>query len=156
MMIDLAVELANLIETTIVVDKVAVTAGSPAASDKCSAVYVWGSQIFHSPQPLQVAADDAGCFYRRAYELRYRIDVCRTVTQNERTEAQQLAEATRLYDYADEVWCAITSNASAGSLFTDSDCESVTVGALEIGDPLGDRVSAEGYVRVTYPCLPGS
>lgn len=79
MLIDLLVDVAALIEATIVVDKVSVTAGRPASSDECSAVYVWGSQIFDSPVGIQARGDTAGCLYRRAYEMNYRIDICRTV-----------------------------------------------------------------------------
>jgi hypothetical protein len=103
--------------------------------------------------------NDAGCVYRRAYELRYRIDICRNLTSDgkEQTTAVQLAEATQLYDYADAVWCALTAHASAGTLFTlISNCDQVTVGTLDFDGPRGDRVSAGGSVRVVYPCVDGS
>lgn len=158
--IDLAVDLASLIEETIAVQKVAVTPGSPAASDKCSAAYVWASRIYHTSQPLQISADDAGCYYYRAYEFRYRIDVCMPIGEGgkEIDTDQFLEKSTELYDYADAVWCAIAAAASAGSLFAvvGIDCEAVTVGELVFSEPIGDRVSAEGYVRVSYPCQVGS
>lgn len=159
-LIDLAVDLASLIEATISVEKVAVTPGEPAASDECSAAYVWGEQIFDSPIGVQARGDEAGCAYRRAYEIRYRIDVCMPVGQGgkEITTAQFLSKSTELYDHADDVWCALVENASAGSLFavTGIACEDIVVGTLQIQEPQGDRVSAEGYVRVTYPCQVGS
>ena len=96
-LIDLAVDLASLIEATITVDKVAVTPGTPAASDECTAAYVLGEQIFDSPIGVQARGDEAGCVYRRAYEIRYRIDVCMPVEQGGRevTTAQYLETSTR-------------------------------------------------------------
>jgi hypothetical protein len=112
MIIDLAVDLAALIESTVTVQKVAVTPPNPAASDNCSAVYVWADQIFDSPIGVQARGDDAGCAYRRAYELRYRIDVCMPVGAGGRevTTAQFLDTSTELYDYADTVWWSAPSS----------------------------------------------
>lgn len=159
MMIDLAVDIATLIESTIVVDKVAVTAGEPAQTSQCSAAYVWGVTIGNSREAIDFAGNDPGCVYRRGYEFRYRIDICRDLpgSGREQTTAQQLAEATQLYDYADAVWCALTDAASAGTLFDNiGTCEAVTIGTLDFDSPQGDRVSAGGSLRVTDPCVSGS
>lgn len=155
MMIDLAQDIATLIENTITVDKVAVVAGEPAQTDKCTAVYIWGAAIGNSREAVDFAGNDAGCVYRRAYEFRYRIDICRSLPADgkEQSETVQLAEATQLYDYADDVWCALTAAASAGTLFDSiGGCEAVTVGTLDFESPQGDRVSASGSLRVTDPC----
>jgi len=152
---DLLVDVAELIESTIAVEKVSVTPGEPAASDKCSAAYIWGSQIFDSPIGTQARGDEAGCVYRRAYAIGYRIDVCLPMNEDgtELTTAQSAVISQTFYDYSDLVWCAITHAASAGTLFqTIESCEDIVVGALVFGSPIGDRVSATGTIRVTHPC----
>ena len=158
-MIDLAVDIAALIESTITVEKVSVVAGEPAQTSRCSAAYVGGSTIGNSREAVDFAGNDKGCVYRRAYEFRYRIDICRDLPASgkEQTTAQQLAEAAELYDMADAVWCALAENASAGTLFDNiGTCEAVTIGTLDFDSPQGDRVSAGGFLRVTDPCVSGS
>lgn len=155
MLVDLLVDVAELIEATIAVQKVAVTPGQPAASDKCSAAYVWGNQIFDSPIGTQARGDEAGCVYRRAYEIGYRIDVCVDMNEDgsELSTADYATLSQTFYDYADLVWCAITHAAAGGTLFqTIETCEDIVVGALLFGSPIGDRVSATGSIRVTHPC----
>lgn len=154
MLIDLAVDLASLIEATAVFHRVTVTAREPEATDDCSAAYVWGVRIYDSDQPLNARGDDAGCYYRRTYELAYRVDFCHQIRADGRelSAAEALAEATQMYDTADAVWCAITAAASNGTLFASiSACEDIAVGDL-VFTGQGDRNSANGTLKVTQPC----
>jgi hypothetical protein len=156
-MIEQLVEIATLLEIELNPDRVAVTDGEPAVSDSCSAVYVWGVRIFDSPTGVTARGDEAGCLYRRAYEMAYRIDVCHPVTEAEPDPDDYLAAATRLYDLADRAWCALADAASSGILFQGADCEDVVIRSIDIGPPQGDRLSAQGGVLLTWPCeAPGS
>lgn len=157
MLVDLLVDVAALLEATVTVEKVAVTPGEPAASDKCSAVYVWGSQIFDAGVGTQERSQTGSCVYRRAYVINYRIDICHNVNVEEQSTDDMLAEAQSIYDKADLAWCAIAHAASAKTLFNDpntTQCEDITLGAITIGAPVGDRISASGTIRVTHPCPP--
>lgn len=158
MLVDLLVDIAAALEP-LGTQKVAVTPGRPAATDKCSAVYVWGSQIFDSDVGVQARGDIAGCVYRRAYVINYRIDVCMDLHEDgsELTTAEYLAKATELYNLADEAFCALTHAASNGTLFDPAnhpECKDINFQQLVITEPQGDRVSAEGTIRVTHPCEP--
>ena len=153
-LITLADELLDTIEAAITVDRTAITAGRPAHSDACSAVYVWAGSVFDAEVGTQARGDIPGCVIKRAYSFNYRIDICRSLSQDgsEQTAAQQLTEATKLYDYADAVFCALADAIVAGTLFTDSDCQDIALGQIVFSEPRGDRVSAEGSLRVTWPC----
>ena len=154
-MVEFATAIAVRLQTALDLDTSGVTAGEPAASDDCSAVYVWGTQIFDSPEGVSARSDDAGCYFRRAYGFGYRIDVCVPIHNDgsELTATESLALAVELYDLADAAWCTLAHGASDGTLF-DIDCEDIVLGPLEIGTPEGDRVSATGSLRVTWPCQP--
>lgn len=154
MLVDLLSELAAVIETLVTVDKVAVTAGRPAQSDSCSAVYVWANSIDDFDVSTQSRGDITSCWVRRGYVMSYRIDVCRSLPGDgsEQTEAQQLVEATTIYDHADALWCGFASRIVAGTLFSGTDCEDIKLGPLVFEPPQGDRVSATGGIRITYPC----
>lgn len=157
MLVDLLVDVAARIEAAVAVEKVAVTPGEPAATDKCSAVYVWGSQVFDSDVPVQARGDIAGCFYRRAYVINYRIDVCMDLTEDgsELSTAEYLAKSTEYYDLIDTVWCMLNYRASDATLFDDiGSCEDINLQPVVIGGPIGDRISATGTIRVTDPCPP--
>lgn len=154
MLVELCSDVLTALEV-LGLNKNAVTVGEPAASDDCSAVYVWGISIYDSDAPLNPRGDDAGCFFRRTYEIGYRIDLCHKVRGDgkELTSTESLTEATGVYDAFDLAWCTLAAAASAGTLFTDiSGCEYVIIGELEIADPLGDRVSGTGLIKVTAPC----
>ena len=158
MLIDLLVDVAALIEVTVALEKVAVSPREPAATDKCDAAYVWGSQIFDSPIGVQERGNEAGCFFRRAYEIRYRIDVCDPPRDDgrEHTTSDMGAKADEFYTYADDVWCAIAHAASDGTLFdppNTTKCEDIVVGPINFSGQ-ADRISAEGSIRVTHPCSP--
>jgi len=153
-LVELCSDVLTVLET-LELDKYAVTVGEPAASDGCSGVYVWGISIYDSDAPLNPRGDDAGCFFRRTYEIGYRIDLCHKVRGDgkELTASESLKESTEVYDAFDEAWCALASAASDETLFPDiSGCEYVVIGELEISDPLGDRVSGTGIIKVTAPC----
>jgi len=153
-MVEFASAIAVRLEVALRVDAT-VTVGEPAASDDCEAVYVWATQLFDSPQGVSARGDDAGCYFRRAYEFGYRIDVCVDIHSDgsELTGAESLAHAVTLYDLADAAWCTLAHGASDGTLF-DVDCEDVVLGPLVIGAPQGDRVAATGTLRVTWACQP--
>jgi hypothetical protein len=148
------VEVSGLIDATVTVEQAHITAGEPASSDNCSAVYVWADRIYDSPVPFDVRTEP-GCFYRRTYDIRYRIDLCHQIHDDgsELTQVEALTEAVSLYDMADDVFCALTAAAVDGTLFTGADCEHVVIGEITFGVD-GDRVSAAGSVRVTWPCEP--
>jgi hypothetical protein len=154
-MVEFATAIVVKLQTVLDLDTSAVTAGEPAASDDCEAVYVWAIQIFDSPEGVSARGDDAGCYFRRAYEFGYRIDVCVDIHDDgsELTPAESLALAVSLYDKADLAWCTLAHGAADGTLF-DIDCEDVILGPLVIGEPQGDRVSATGSLRVTWACQP--
>ena len=153
-MAEFATTIAVRLQTALLIDAV-VTAGEPAASDDCSAVYVWAPQVFDSPEGVSARGDDAGCYFRRAYEFSYRIDVCVPIHKDgsELSAAEALTLAVLLYDLADAAWCTLAHGASDGTLF-DIKCQDIVLGPLEIGAPEGDRVSASGTLRVTWPCQP--
>lgn len=156
---DLAVDIAALIEATVAVEFVAVTAGEPAHTDRCSAAYVWLVRNFDSPAGVTARGDDAGCLYRRGHEFGYRIDVCHPPRADGReyTVTEHAAKAAELYDYADAVFCALMENAAAGTLFDQVNvisCEDIVIGEQVVGEVTGDRVSARGTLRVTNPCPP--
>lgn len=156
MLVDLLVDVAELIETTLTLDKVSVTLPDPPATDKCSAAYVWGSQLYDAEFRTQ-SRGEAGCNYQRAYLISYRIDLCYTPAKTEKTTAEQLAESETYYSDADLIYCALMDAASAGTLFqTLGSCEDIAIGPLELHAPQGDRVSALGTLRVTNPCPAGS
>lgn len=160
MLVDLLVDIAALFEATLAVDKVAVTAGEPGATDKCSAVYVWGIRVYDSEFPLTPRGDDAGCFFRRTYEIGYRIDTCHKVRNDARelTATESLAEAQILYDLGDLAWCTLTAAIVDGTLFDAAnqvECGFISVGELRY-DSQGDRHSASGTLKVTHPCVYGS
>jgi hypothetical protein len=156
-MIEHAIAIASLIEVTINVDRVTGAPSEPAATDGCSAAYVWGIRVFDSDRPLNTRGDDADCFYRRAYEYGYRIDLCHKIRDDgkELSDADSLAEATELYDMMDAVYCALTQAAAFGTLFEVESCEYVSFGDL-VPSTLGDRNSARGTIKVTSPCVMGS
>jgi hypothetical protein len=153
-MVEFATAIAVRLEVALKVDTV-VTAGEPAASDDCEAVYVWATQIFDSPVGVSARGDDAGCYFRRAYEFFYRIDICVPIHDDgsELTATESLALAVSLYDLADAAWCTLAHGASDRTLF-DIECQDIVLGPLEIGAPQGDRVSATGSLRVTWACQP--
>jgi hypothetical protein len=153
-MVEFATAIAARLQPALLIDA-AVTAGEPAASEDCEAVYVWATRIFDSPEGVTERGDDAGCYFRRAYEFGYRIDVCVPIHDDgsELTTAESLALAVKLYDLADLAWCTLAHGASDGTLF-DIECEDVVLGPLVIGSPEGDRVSATGTLRVTWACQP--
>lgn len=159
MLVDLLVDVASLIESTIAVEKVSVTPGEPAATEKCSAAYVWGSLIYDADQSTQQRSDIAGCAYKRTYRISYRIDVCVPTHEDgsELTTAEALTTATTFYDYQDQVMCALMSNAVAGTLFDPPNakkCQDIVIGPLQTDSPQGDRVSATGWIQVDDPCPP--
>lgn len=158
MLIDLLVDVAELIEIELPeAVKVSVTPGTPPApaSDCVPQAHVWGNAIYHSDLPNVRGSDDAGCFYRRTYDMSYRIDICYPVQADDLTTAQLLAVSSDLYNYSDTVWCAITAAASGGTLFQSiSDCDAITVGELVFSEPLGGIVSATGTIQVSQPCAP--
>lgn len=153
-MVEFATAIAVRLTVALDIDTV-VTAGEPAASDDCSAAYVWATQIVDSPEGVSARGDDAGCYFRRAYEFGYRIDICLDIhgDGSELTATESLALAVELYDLADAAWCTLAHGASDRTLF-DIDCEDIVLGPLEIGAPEGDRVSATGTLRVTWACQP--
>jgi len=159
-LVEFAVAIVVRLQTVLDLDTSAVPAGEPAASDDCSAVYVWATQIFDSPEGVTARGDDAGCYFRRAYEFFYRIDICMDIHDDGSalTPAESLAHAVALYDLADAAWCTLAHGASDGSLFDittfGAACEDIVLGPLVIGDPQGDRVSATGSLRVTWACPP--
>jgi hypothetical protein len=154
-MVDFATAILVRLQIVLDLETSAVTVGEPAASDDCSAVYVWAREIFDSPVGVVERGDAAGCFYRRAYEFGYRIDICLDIHDDgsELTSTESLALAVELYDLCDAAWCTLAHGASDGTLF-DIDCEDIIIGPLVIGEPRGDRVSATGSLRVTWPCSP--
>jgi len=159
-MVEFAVAIEVRLQTALDLDTSEVTAGEPAASDDCEAVYVWAAQIFDSPQGVSARGDDAGCYFRRAYEFFYRIDLCVPIHDDGSalTAAENLALAVSLYDKADAAWCTLAHGASDGTLFDittfGAGCEDIVLGPLVIGSPQGDRVSATGSLRVTWACPP--
>lgn len=156
MLTDFLVDVASHLEPY--APKVSVVFGeSSAPVGQCPQVVVWGNSIYHSREPLTRASDDADCFYRRTYEIRYRYDTCYPIQDNDLTTAQFLEVSANLYDTADSIWCLLTSLASTGDLFDDiGGCENINVGQLSFSDPQGGIVSATGYIQVTAPCLAGS
>lgn len=155
-LVNLLVDVADTIENAVVVEKVAVTPGEPAASDKCSAVYVWGSQVFDADVSTQARGDIAGCSYIRAYVINYRIDVCMDLTEDgsELTTAEYLEKSTEYYDLIDTIFCELVYRASDGTLFDGLTCQAINLQPIVIGGPIGDRISATGTIRVTDPCPP--
>lgn len=157
MLVDLLVDVATLIESTLTLEKVAVTLPNPPSTDKCSAGYVWGTQLFDSDVPTQARGEIVGCTFRRAYVINYRVDLCINTSIKERTTAQQLQEATEYYGAADTLYCALMSETVAGTLFDIiEDCAQINIQPLVLSEPTGDRVSFGGTIRVTDPCLEGS
>ena len=157
MLVDLLVDVASLIEATYAFNKVSVTLPEPPSSDDCSAAYVWGNELFDADVSTQARGDITGCIYRRAYVIGYRIEFCVKVTEREQTTAEQLAQATELYDASDQVYCALMAAADAGTLFdTVESCEDINIQPLVLNQPTGDRVAAIGQIRVTEPCVVGS
>jgi hypothetical protein len=154
-MVEFATAILVRLQLVLDLNTSAVTAGEPAASDDCEAVYVWATQIFDSPEGVVARGDEAGCFFRRAYEFFYRIDICVDIHDDgsELTPTESLGLAVELYDLADAAWCTLAHGASDGTLF-DIKCEDIVLGPLVIGDVQGDRVSATGSLRVTWPCSP--
>ena len=155
MLVDLLVDVATLIEATVAFEKVSVTLPDPPQTDRCSAAYVWGTQIFDADVSTQQRGDIPGCAYQRAYVISYRLDFCLSPQKTEKTTAEQLAEATTLYNAGDNVICALMAAASAGTLFDTLDtCEDIAISPLVFQAPQGDRVSAVGQIRVSDPCPP--
>ncbi len=154
-MVEFATAIAVRLTVALKIDTV-VTAGPPAASDECKgAVYVWGTQIFDSEKGVSAKGDDAACYFRRAYEFGYRIDVCVPIHDDgsELTATEHLALAVKLYDLADAAWCTLAHGASDRTLF-DIECQDIVLGPLDIGTVEGDRISTTGTLRVTWPCQP--
>jgi len=154
-MADFAVAVLARLQLALDLNTSRLTAGEPAATDDCSAVYVWASEIFDSPVGVSARGDDAGCYFRRAYELNYRIDVCVPIHEDgsELTATESLVLAASIYDKADAAWCTLAHGAADGSMF-DVGCEDIVIGPLVVGAPQGDRVSANGSLRVTLACSP--
>jgi hypothetical protein len=153
---DRLVELRDSL-SVVLVDKIAITPAEPPATDECSALYVWAARIFHSPAGVVTGGDEAGCFYRRSYELRYRLDVCYPPRDDGReySAVEYQAKSEEIYQLADDAWCAVSADANDGLLFLGVDCEDVVIREITI-DAQGDRVSAEGSVLLTDPCPVGS
>lgn len=157
MLTDLLVDIAELFES--LASKVQVTAGQPpaASGEDCPPTfYVWGGAIYHSAIPNQRSGTEPGCFYRRTYDISWRLDVCYPVRADGKdlTTAEWLAVSETLYGLTDQAWCALTAAASDGSLFDLGSCEDITIGEAVFSDPHGGLVSAQGSVQVTHPCPP--
>lgn len=162
MLTDLLVDVAETLEDALAPygpDRVTVTPGEPAvpAGESCRAVWVWASGIFHSIEAPLDAGDEAGCFYRRTYQIHYRMDVCLPINSDgsDLSTSQYLAVSETIYGMGDAAWCALTYAASAETLFqTIGSCEEIAVRRLEITAPQGGYVSAEGTILVSDPCDP--
>lgn len=158
MLADLLVDVTELLEVELSAyepERVSVWFGRPShPTGECGPhVWVWGTTIYHSNLPNERTGPEATCFYRRTYEMRYRIDVCYPIAANDLTDTVALETAEKLYGLADDAWCAITAAASSGTLFaTIGDCDDITVGELVIAEPQGGIVSAEGTIQVSNPC----
>jgi len=158
-LIDLLVDVAETLEialTPYAPQRVTVTPGEPPApSGNCPAVWVWSSGMYHSTEGPQRSGDEAVCFYRRTYQIHYRIDICMPVEVSDLTTAQFLEVSEQIYGMSDTAWCALSYAAANSTLFqTIGDCEDVKVRELVITEPQGGFVSAEGTILVTDPCDP--
>lgn len=127
-----------------------VTAGEPAApTGQCSQISVWASQFFNASTSL--FNEDNPCVIVKGVQLSYRIDLCYTEQEADRTPAQHLATATCLYDLADAVWCGL--NQTVATLFAQP-CKDVSVDPMDFQTPQGGIVSAQSGVRFQLDCDP--
>jgi hypothetical protein len=151
---ELLSEIEEIIGTTSLdceISKYQVTPGRPAAptGQNCNVVSVWSPGAFNGVTEL--FHEDDPCVIRRGVELRWRLDLCFTETERDRTSAEQLAISTCIYGYGDAIWCGIAKRIGE-KLW--GDCTAVAIDPLIVAEPLGAIVSVESGFRVHLDCEP--
>lgn len=125
-----------------------VTAGQPAAPvGSCSAVSVWASQYFNAATSL--FHEDSVCVLSRGVQVEWRLDVCFTETEQDRTAAQHLADAECVYRLADVIWCGLASSLPEVLAVR---CAQIAVDALSVVPALGGIYSVSSGFRFQLDC----
>lgn len=125
-----------------------VTAGQPAQpTGNCALVSVWASQAFNAANSM--FHEDSPCLVVRGLQMHWRLDLCFTESEQDRTAAEHLETATCLYGLADVIWCGLNLKAAEGIW---GRCADVQIDPLSYNEASGGLVSAESGIRIQDDC----
>lgn len=131
-----------------VVDRIAITAGRPAApsGENCTAIYIFGNGVQDLNQD-----NEESCVVKSRWLMQYEIHSCYPEDWDDQytTEAEEAAAAC-LYELMDLVWCALVSAKDAGEFCEN--CSFVQLDPLIVQPRQGGAVSAVGGVTLPYLC----
>lgn len=132
------------------VDRIAITAGRPAApsGEDCTAIYIFVDNLTDENQ-----ADPNACEVRSRLAMQFEIWVCYPEDWDDVDTLAHLEAAERLYEIAGLIWCALVDAKDTCEPFGDC-TEFLELTPLQAQPRLGQMVSMLGGLTVAYDCTP--